>query len=105
MRQREERVLVEPDQRTLEEGGESQVVAGQQAEGAERDQVHDRELLGQHHAVDPRHRHTLRLEGAQQMIHEGTARRTSTITSPGRMGRPRASSQASSPSAAGSRIH
>ena len=55
--EREQRLLVEPDQRALEHRGKGQVVARQQAELAERDQVHDRELLGQHHAVDPRHRH------------------------------------------------
>ena len=71
--EREQRILVEPDQRALEHRGQRQVVARQQAEFAERDQVHDRELLGQHHAVDPRHRHAARLEGAEQVIDEGPA--------------------------------
>ena len=53
----EERVLVEADQRALQERGERQVVLGQEHDAAERHQVHDRDVLGERQAVGAGDRH------------------------------------------------
>ena len=50
-------VLAQAQERTLEHGGQRQIVLGQQQHSPKRHQVHDRELIAQHHAVDARDRH------------------------------------------------
>ena len=69
----EELVLVEPDQRALQQRGEREVVLRQQQEAAERQQVRDRELLGQHHAVDAGDRQAALLQRAHQRVDEAVA--------------------------------
>ncbi len=73
MGQREQPILVQPDQRALQQGGEVEVVLGQQREAAERRQVHDGDLLRQHHPVDAGHRHAGILEGAHHLGGKGGA--------------------------------
>ena len=70
MGQGEELLFAEADQRPLEHRGQGQVVLRQQQDPAQRDQIHDRELIGQDHAVDPGHRHVARLELAHQLLDE-----------------------------------
>ena len=68
-----ELVLVEADQRALEEGGERQVVLGEEHDAAERHQVHDRDVLGELDAVGAGDRHAARLERAVDGVGLGAA--------------------------------
>ena len=66
----EQVIVVGTDQRTLEDGGERQVVLRHQQEAAERDEVHHRKLVGQDHAVDTGDRHAAVLQCAHQLGEE-----------------------------------
>ena len=66
-------VLVQPDQRRLQQRGELQVVLGQQQRVAERQQVLHRDLLDQLQAVHAADRHVAFLQRAHQPLHEGGA--------------------------------
>ena len=71
--QGEELVLVEPDQRRLQQAGEVEVVLRQQREARHRQQVLDGELLAQVQPVDAGHLELLALQLADQRIHERVA--------------------------------
>ncbi len=68
--QREQIVVIEPDQRPLEHGGQREVVLRQQQEPAERNEVHHGDLVGQNHAVDAGHRNAQILQAAHQCLEE-----------------------------------
>ena len=59
--------------RTLEHGRQGQVVLRQEQHSAEGDQIHDRQLLGQDHAIDSGDRHVALLQGPHQGIDETAA--------------------------------
>ena len=68
--EREELVLVEPDQRRLQQAGEVEVVLRQQHEARHGEQVLDGELLAEVQAVDARHLDLLALQLAHQGVDE-----------------------------------
>ena len=67
----EQLLLTQADERALEHRRQGQVVLWQQQELAQGDQVHDRQLLAQDHAVDTGHRHASVLQRAHQLFDEG----------------------------------
>ena len=71
--EREQPLLGKTEQRPFEHRRQGQVVLGQQQEAAERDQVHDRELIRQHHAVDAGDVDAGLLHLAHQEIDQGGA--------------------------------
>ena len=71
----EQRLLGQAEQRAAQHGGEAQVVLGQQQHVAERDQVHDRDVIGQRQAVGAGDRHVQLLELADQQFLQDAAPR------------------------------
>ena len=71
----EQRLLGQAEQRAAQHGGEAQVVLGQQQHVAERDQVHDRDVIGQRQPVGAGDRHVQLLELADQQLLQDAAPR------------------------------
>ena len=71
--QLEQLFLGQADQRSLQHGGQGQIVLGQQQTFRQRHQIHHGQLLGQHHAVRARHRHAETLQAFDQLIDEAAA--------------------------------
>ena len=69
----EQPVVVEAEQRALEDRCQGQVVLRQQQEIRDGEHVHDRQLLGQHHAVGAGDRNGSILERADQRVDQGVA--------------------------------
>ena len=92
--EREELILVKADQRALQQRRQVEVVFRQQQECAERQQILDRELLGEAHAVDAGDGHVARLQRLDHFTRSSAPRRrTRIMMSPARIGRSRASSR------------
>ncbi len=72
-RELEQFVLGEIDQRRSQQRGEREVVVRQQREAPERDQVGDRDLIHQHHAVGARDGHAVLHELADHLAREFVA--------------------------------
>ena len=73
MREREQSVVVEAEQRALQHDGERQIVLRHQQHIGERHQVLHRELIGEQHAVGARDRHAAPLQRADHRRGEGIA--------------------------------
>ena len=73
VREREQRLVVEAEQRALQRFREAQVVVGKQQETPEGHQVHDRDVFGEDHPVDAGDRHPGFLELARQFVDEAPA--------------------------------
>ena len=71
---RKELVVVEADQRTLQQGGQRQVVLGEKHDPAERHQVHDGDMLGEDQPVGAGDGDPARLQGAVDGVGLGAAR-------------------------------
>ena len=71
--QLEQSVFVDIEERALQHRGEGQIVFRQQQKPAHRDQVLDRQLLGQHQPVGAGDRDAALLQGAQQLADEFVA--------------------------------
>ena len=69
----EQVVLVEAGKRALQQARQVEVVVGEQHEAAQRDQVHDRDLLAQHHPVDAGHGDAAAFQRADQLLDEARA--------------------------------
>ncbi len=69
----EQRGIVEAEERALEHDGERQIVVRHEQHLRERDEILDRELIHEAHAVGARHRHALPLERADHGRGEGIA--------------------------------
>ncbi len=73
MRQRKEVVFRKPDERAFQHGRKRQIVAGQQQRIAQRQQVHDCELVGQAHSVRPGHGYAPAFQRVNHRRGEGLA--------------------------------
>ena len=73
MRQVEQRLLVEPDQRRFQQAGEVEVVLRQQDEARQRKQILDRQFLAEIEPIDARHIDAGALQLADQGMHERIA--------------------------------
>ena len=66
-------VVVESDEGSLEDDGEGEVVVRQEQETTQRQEVHDRHLLDQNHAIAARHRDAALLQAAHHFLGEARA--------------------------------
>jgi hypothetical protein len=73
MRQREQRIIVETEQRRFERDGEGEIILRHQQEIGKRHQILHRELIHQFHAVSTRHGHAKPLQFADHRRGEGVA--------------------------------
>ncbi len=71
--QREQLVVVEPEQRALEHGRERKIVAFVEECVGEHQEIHDRDVLGQHQPVGARNRDGGVLERANDRLEQGPA--------------------------------
>ena len=67
----EQVLVVQPEQRRLEHGGQGEVVGRQQQRIREHHQIHDRDMLGQHQPIGAGHRHMGILERADDRLEHG----------------------------------
>ena len=88
MRQREQVVVVEAEQRAFQHDGKREIVLGHQQDVGERHQVLHRELLHQPHAVGAGDRHACRFSARIIGVVKGSRRRTRIRISPALTGRP-----------------
>ena len=71
--EREQQVIVEPKQRTLQHCGERQIVPRQQQEPTKGHEIHDSQLIDQHHAIDAGDGNVARLERPHQFLDKAVA--------------------------------